>query len=75
MFWLFGLFLLTLNLTEATADCTEKKLIFGFDSGKNVNFQLIGDDFLTIVISKIMVPLEFPGFPLYVVKFGQVLAT
>ena len=51
----------------------QKKLIFGFDSGKNVNFQLIGDDFFTIPISKIMVPLEFPGFSLD--KLGRILAT
>ena len=50
MFWLFGLFLLTLNLTEATADCTEKKLIFGFECGKNTNFHLIEDDFSTIPV-------------------------
>ena len=50
MFWLFGLFLFTLEVTETTAD-------FGFDSGKNVNFKLIGYDFFMISISKIMVPL------------------
>ena len=75
MFWLFALFLFTTDLAETTADCTRKKLIIGFDSGKNVNFQLIGDDFFTIPISKIMVLLEFPGFPLNVDKFGRILAT
>ena len=79
MFWLFGLFLFTSDLAETTTeDCTRKKpkkLIFGFDSGKNVNFQLIGDEFFTIPISKVMVAYEFPGFPLYVFKFEQVVGT
>ena len=73
MFWLFGLFLFTSDLAETTTgDCTRKKpkkLIFGFDSGKNVNFPSIGDDFFTILISKVMVSLEFHRFLLYVDKF------
>ena len=36
---------------------------------------MIGDDFFMISISKIMVPLEFSGFLLYVVKLARVLAT
>ena len=37
---------------------------------KNVNFKLSGEDFFKISISKIMVPLQFPGFLLDVVKCG-----
>ena len=61
---------------RVTADWTEKKLIFGFYSDKNVNFQLIGNEFFIIQISKIMVSLEFSSFSaLYVVKFGKVVET
>ena len=53
----------------------EKKCYFGFDMAKNVNFKLSGNEFFMISISKIMVPLESPGFLLYVVKFAIVLVT
>ena len=36
-------------------------------------FRLIGDEFFMISISKTMVPLLFPGFLVYVAKFGRVL--
>ena len=45
----------------------EKKIMFGFDSGKK--FQLIGNDFFTITISKIMAPLKFSCFLL---NFGNI---
>ena len=35
----------------------EKKCYFGFDGGRNVNFELSGDEFFMMSISKIMVPL------------------
>ena len=35
----------------------EKRCYFGFDMAKNVNFELSGDEFLMMSISKIMVPL------------------
>ena len=60
--WLFGLFLFTPKVTESNK--TSKKWHFDFDSGKNVNFKLIGEDFFMISISKIMMPLWFLGFPL-----------
>ena len=50
----------------------EKKCYFGFDMAKNVNIKLSGDEFFMMSISKIIVPLEFPGFLLYVVKFAKV---
>ena len=49
MFWLVFVY------TQLTA--SEEKCHFGFDSGKNVNFKSIGEDFFIISISKIMVPL------------------
>ena len=42
---------------------------------KIVNFKLSEDEFLIMSISKIMVPLQSPGFLLYVVEFAIVLAT
>ena len=51
----------------------EKKCYFGFDMAKNVNFKLSGDEFFMISISKVMVPLQSPGFLLYAVKFAIVL--
>ena len=58
MFWLFGLFLSTLQqYLEHQLTALEKKFSFGFDSGKNVNFELIGEDFFMVSISKSMVPL------------------
>ena len=42
---------------------------------KNVDFKLSGDEFFMMSISKIMVPLSFPGFLLNVVKFAIVLVT
>ena len=33
---------------------------------------MIGDEFFMISISKLMVPLKFPGFLLYVVELAQV---
>ena len=53
----------------------EKKCYFGFDMAKIVNFKLSGDEFFIMSISKIMVPLQSPGFLLYVVEFAIVLAT
>ena len=53
----------------------EKKCYFGFDMAKNGDFKLSGDEFFMMSISKIMVPLETPGFLLYVVKFAIVLLT
>ena len=50
----------------------EKNCCFGFDMAKNVNFELSGDEFFMMSISKIIVPLKFPGFLLYVVKFAKV---
>ena len=38
---------------------------------KNVNIKLSGDEFFMMSISKIMVPLQSPGFLLYVVKFAR----
>ena len=42
---------------------------------KIVNFKLSGDEFFMISISKIMVPLQSPGFLQYVVEFAIVLTT
>ena len=53
----------------------EKKCYFGFDMAINVNFKLSGDEFFMKSISKIMVPLQSPGFLLYVVEFAIVFAT
>ena len=53
----------------------EKKCYFGFASGKNMNFKLSGVEFFMTSISKIMVPLYFPGFLLNVVQFAIVLVT
>ena len=53
----------------------EKKSYFGFDMAKNVNFELSGDEFFMMSISKIMVPLQSPSFLLYVVKLAIVLMT
>ena len=53
----------------------EKKCYFGFDMAKIVNFKLTGDEFFMISISKIMVPLQSPGFLLYVVEFAILLTT
>ena len=53
----------------------ERKCYFGFDMAKRVNFKLSGDEFFMVSISKIMVPLQFPGFLLYLVKFAIVLVT
>ena len=53
----------------------EKNCCFGFDMAKSVNFKLSGDEFFMMSISKIMVPLQSPGFLLYVVEFAIVLAT
>ena len=61
MLWLFGLFLFTLSYWEQKLIAPEKKWHFGFDSGKNVNFKFIGEDFFMISISKI----RFPGFLLH----------
>ena len=75
MSWLFALFLLTsdiANIWLAHLIASEKKSTFGCESGKNVNFQLIGDDFFTITISKIMAPLKFPRFFL---NFGNIPPT
>ena len=52
-----------------------EKCYFGFDMAKNVNIKLSEDEFFMMSISKIMVPLLFPGFLLYVVKFAIVLVT
>ena len=35
-------------------------------------FKLIGDEFFMISISKLIVPLKFPGFLQYVVKLARV---
>ena len=43
-----NIFFLKIQLTAP-----EKKCHFGFDSGKNVNFKLIGEDFFMVSISKI----------------------
>ena len=64
---LFALFLFTMEVTEITADCTRKEATFWFLQWQNC--ELIGDDFFMILISKIMVPLEFPGFLLKSVHF------
>ena len=53
----------------------EKKSYFAFDMAKIVNFKLSGDEFFIISISKIMVPLQSPGFLQYVVEFAIVLTT
>ena len=53
----------------------EKKCYFGFDMAKNVNIKLSGDEFFMISISKIMVPLQSPGFLQYVIEFAIVLTT
>ena len=53
----------------------EKKCYFGFGMAKNVNFKLSEDEFFMMSISKIMVPLQSPGFLLDVVKFAIVLVT
>jgi hypothetical protein len=50
-------FVYTESYWEQLLIAPEKKLYFGFDSSKNVNFKLIGEDFFMISISKIMVPL------------------
>ena len=42
---------------------------------KIVNFKLSGDDFFVMSISKIMVPLQSPGFLQYVDEFAIVLTT
>ena len=42
---------------------------------KIVNFKLSGDEFFMISISKIMVPLQSPGFLHYVVEMAIVLTT
>ena len=51
----------------------EKKCIFVLTVAKNVNFELNGDKFFMMSISKIMVPLQSPGFLLYVVELAIVL--
>ena len=53
----------------------EKKCYFGFDMAKIVNIKLSGDEFFMKSISKIMVPLQSPGFLLYVVEFAIVFVT
>jgi len=50
----------------------EKKCYFGFDMAKNVNFKLSGDEFFMMAISKIVVPLQSPGFLLHVDEFAHV---
>ena len=42
---------------------------------KIVNFKLSGDEFFMMSTSKIMVPLQSPGFLQYVVEFAIVLTT
>ena len=44
-------------LCEHKVSDTEEKCYFGFDSGKNVDFKLNGEDFFMISISKMMVLL------------------
>ena len=70
-------FLLLFQLFSAEHEVsdTEEKCYFGFDSGKNINFKLSGEDFFMISISKMMVPLYFPCFLQYVGKCGRVLVT
>ena len=48
MFWLFCLLLFQLFSAEHKVSDTEEKCYFGFDSGKNVNFKLSGEDFFMI---------------------------
>ena len=60
---------------ESPVSPAEKKCYFGFDMAKIVNFKLSGDEFFMISISKIMVPLQSPGFLQYVVEFAIVLTT
>ena len=48
MFWLFCLLLFQLFSAEYKVSETEEKCYFGFDSGKNVNFKLSGEDFFMI---------------------------
>ena len=68
-------FVLIYSEAESAVSPAEKKCYFGFDMAKNVNFKFSGDEFFMMSISKIMVPLYFPVFPLYVVKFAIVLVT
>ena len=41
---------------------------------KNVSFKLSGDEFFMLSIVKVMVPLQSPGFLLYVFKFAIVFS-
>ena len=74
--WLFHIcFDLLWSWAESAVSPAEKKCYFGFDMAKIVNFKLSGDEFFMMSTSKIMVPLQSPGFLLYVVEFAIILAT
>ena len=62
---------------ELTGLCVQQKrsIILVLTVAKNVNFKLSGDEFFMMSISKIMVPLYFPSFLLYVVMFAIILVT
>ena len=74
-FGCFFCFDLLWRWAESPVSPAEKRCYFGFDMAKIVNFKLSGDEFFMMSISKIMVPLQSPGFLLYVVEFAIVLAT
>ena len=56
-FGCFFCFDLLWSWAETAVSPTEKKCYFGFDSCKNVNFKLSGDEFFMMSISEIKVPL------------------
>ena len=72
-FGCFFCFDLLWRWAESPVSPAEKKCYFGFDMAKIVNFKLSGDEFFMMSTSKIMVPLQSPGFLLYVVEFAKVL--
>ena len=74
-FGCFFCFDLLWRWAESPVSPAEKKCYFGFDMAKIVNFKLSGDDFFVMSISKIMVPLQSPGFLQYVDEFAIVLTT
>ena len=74
-FGCFFCFDLLWRWAESPVSPAEKKCYFGFDMAKIVNFKLSGDEFFMMSTSKIMVPLQSPGFLQYVVEFAIVLTT